>query len=115
MKTKIVSTMINTTFRSIALRAMLLGTAAALATVATADARTFVGLHFFVPLGPPAYYAPYPQYYAPAYYPPPVYYAPPAVVPQAAPCQRGLWRQDDGSVVRGVACLGPDGNWRLAN
>jgi hypothetical protein len=61
----------------------------------------------------------FPIYPGPAYYPYayPVYYAPPpvVVVPQGSPCQQGRWRQADGSVVSGVACLGGDGNWRLAN
>ena len=70
---------------------------------------------FSLSLGFPIYSGPayYPYPYS---YPYPAYYAPPAVVvPQGAPCQQGQWRQSDGSVVSGVACLGPDGNWRLAN
>ena len=98
----------------------------AIAVASPASARTFVSLHVGIPLyaGPPAYYGPYygPSYYppyayapAPVYYaPPPVYYAPPSAM--AAPnCSQGRWRQADGSIVSGIACLQPDGNWRLAN
>lgn len=100
--------------------------AVAIAVASPASARTFVSLHVGIPLyaGPPAYYGPYygPSYYppyayapAPVYYaPPPVYYAPPSAM--AAPnCSQGRWRQADGSIVSGIACLQPDGNWRLAN
>jgi hypothetical protein len=62
---------------------------------------------------PPVYYAPPPPYY---YGPPPVVYAapPPVVVQQTAPtCTNGQWRQADGSVVNGVACLQPNGTWQL--
>lgn len=88
---------------------------AAIAGTASAEARTFVGIHVGVPLyaGPPAYY--YPPYY---YYPAPVYYAPRPVyyvpAPVAPNCSSGRWRQADGSIVNGVACLQPDGSWRLA-
>jgi hypothetical protein len=88
----------------------------------TAEARTFFSLRVGVPLyaGPayyPAYYGPYP-YYQPAYAS--VYYAPPPVVvvpvtPVVASCRNGLWRQQDGSVVNGLACLQPNGVWQLAN
>jgi hypothetical protein len=66
----------------------------------------------------------FPFYSGPAYYPYPypyaypAYYVPPPVVPlppQSASCQQGRWRQADGSIVSGTACLGADGNWRLAN
>jgi hypothetical protein len=95
------------------------------ASASPAAARSSFSLHVGVPLyaGPPAYYGPYyggpyypPYAYAPApvyYAPPPVYYAPSAT---AAPnCSQGRWRQADGSIVNGIACLQPDGNWRLAN
>ena len=94
----------------------------AIASVSSATARTCVSLHVGIPLyaGPPAYYygpyyAPYAYAPAPIYYnsPPPEYYAPPAVaVPN---CSNGRWRQTDGSIVSGIACLQPDGTWRLAN
>lgn len=93
----------------------------AVAAQSPATARTFVSLHVGVPLyaGPPAYYygpyyAPYAYAPAPVYYPPPpVYYAPPVM---AAPnCSTGRWRQTDGSIVSGIACLQPDGTWRLTN
>jgi hypothetical protein len=63
---------------------------------------------------PPVYYAPPPVYYAP---PPVVYAAPaPVVVQQSAPtCTSGQWRQADGSVVNGVACLQPNGTWQLTH
>ena len=50
---------------------------------------------------------------------PPVYYYPPprtVVVqqPAVAPtCTSGDWRQFDGSIVQGVACLQPNGTWQL--
>ena len=102
--------------------------AMAIAVASPATARTSVSLHVGIPLyaGPPAYYYG-PVYYGPAYYPPyayapaPVYYAPPPVYyapPTAAAtpnCSQGRWRQADGSIVSGIACLQPDGNWRLAN
>jgi len=72
-----------------------------------------VGLGFYAPPPPPVYYAPPPVYYAP---PPPVYYTPPPAVVQAVPsgsCTSGQWRQQDGSIVNGVACQQPDGTWRL--
>ena len=79
-----------------------------------------IGLGFYAP--PPVYYAPPPVYYAPA----PAYYypAPPPMVVEPAPmivqqyrptCENGDWRQDDGSIVSGIACLQPNGTWRLAN
>jgi hypothetical protein len=110
MKTK-APTIIAATLRlSVAAALLVAGAALALPTAAHARSHTFFGLSLVVPVGPPAY-APPPYYYAPAYY-----YPPPVVVaPQAAPCQQGLWRQSDGSVVRGLACLSADGNWRLAN
>jgi hypothetical protein len=88
---------------------------------ALARTHTFLSLNVGIPLyaGPPAYY--YGPYYAPTYYaPPPVYYPPPPVVVMPAPvaaasCRSGLWRQSDGSVVNGVACLQTNGTWRLAN
>ncbi len=92
--------------------------------VSPAAARYFIGVGVGVPWWGP-YYGPPPPYY---YYPPP-YYAPPPVVvappvtyapapapaaAQAAPtCNQGQWRQQDGSVVNGVACLQPDGTWKL--
>ena len=40
---------------------------------------------------------------------------PPAGVPQSQTnCQSGQWREQDGSIVSGTACLQPDGSWRLA-
>ena len=90
------------------------------ASPAAAHTRTFIGIHVGIPLhaGPPAYYyGPYygPYYYAPApvyYLPPPVYYyAPTVAVPN---CSSGRWRQADGSIVSGVACLQPNGTWKLA-
>jgi hypothetical protein len=72
-----------------------------------------IGLGFYAP--PPVYYAPAPAYYYPA--PPPVVVQPaPVIVQQYQPaCQNGDWRQDDGSIVSGTACLQPDGTWRLAD
>ncbi|HYB09180.1 MAG TPA: hypothetical protein VEJ16_05890 [Alphaproteobacteria bacterium] len=80
---------------------------------------------------PPAYYYPPPVVYAPpptVYAPPPAVYAPPPAPPaavqapppgaavQAQPsCSSGQWRQSDGSIVNGTACLQPDGTWRLTN
>lgn len=100
-----------------------MASAMAVAVAFPASARTFVSLHVGIPLyaGPPAYYygpsyyAPYAYAPAPVYYaPPPVYYAPPSAM--AAPnCSQGRWRQTDGSIVSGIACLQPDGNWHLAN
>lgn len=102
-----------------------LTTIAALAVLGAAPAlartHTFFSFNVGIPLyaGPPAYY--YGPYYAPTYYAPaPVYYPPPPVVvvpaPVAAPpCRSGLWRQSDGSVVRGVACPQTNGTWRLTN
>ena len=114
---KRIGTIIGAMFRSRKRAAALLAVAAALAWPTAADARghNFFALSLALPIyaGPPAYYAPYP-YYPPAYYGP-VYYAPAPVAPQAPTCRQGLWRQDDGSVVRGVACLAADGYWRLAN
>jgi len=88
---------------------------------ATARTHTFLSFSVGIPLyaGPPAYY--YGPYYAPVYYAPaPVYYPPPPVVvisaPIAAPsCRSGLWRQTDGSVVNGIACLQANGTWRLTS
>ena len=61
-------------------------------------------------------YYPYYPYYSPYYYPPPAsYYPPPAGVTQSQPnCQSGQWRQEDGSIVSGTACLQPDGTWKMA-
>lgn len=57
----------------------------------------------------------YPYYYPYSYPPPASYYPPPAGVTQAQPnCQSGQWRQQDGSIVSGTACLQPDGTWKLA-
>jgi hypothetical protein len=91
------------------------------AAPALARTHTFFSLSVGIPLyaGPPAYY--YGPYYAPTYYAPaPVYYPPSPVVVVPAPvanasCRSGLWRQSDGSVVNGVACLQANGTWRLAN
>ncbi len=71
-----------------------------------------IGLGFYAP--PPVYYAPAPAYYYPA--PPPVVVEPaPVIVQQYQPtCQNGDWRQEDGSIVSGIACLQPDGTWKLA-
>ena len=72
-----------------------------------------IGIDLFPP--PPVYYYPPPPVYYP---PPPVVYAPPPapVVVQSAPtCTSGQWRQQDGSIVNGVACRQPDGTWRLSN
>lgn len=87
-----------------------------------ANARTYFSLHVGVPLyaGPSPYYYGYGPYYAPyGYGPPPIYYAPPPVVvvpaPVAASCRSGLWRQQNGSIVNGVACLQPNGVWQLTN
>jgi hypothetical protein len=96
--------------------ASVLGAAPALART-----HTFFSFNVGIPLyaGPPAYY--YGPYYAPTYYAPaPVYYPPPPVVvvpfpAAAASCRSGLWRQSDGSVVNGVACLQTNGTWRLSN
>lgn len=30
-------------------------------------------------------------------------------------CERGAWREADGRIVRGVACRGADGRWRMAD
>ena len=51
---------------------------------------------------------------APYYYYPP----PPRTVVVQQPyytpsCTSGQWRQLDGSIVNGVACLQPDGSWQL--
>jgi hypothetical protein len=93
--------------------------------------RVFLDFGFFGPPAPvyyppppPAYYYPPPVVYAPP--PPPVVYAPapaapvqalpPAASVQAQPsCSSGQWRQGDGSIVNGTACLQPDGTWRLTN
>jgi len=88
-----------------------------------ASARVWVGVGLGFPVyAPPVYYYPPPYYYSPYYYPPPVVYAPPPavyappapVVQSATSCTNGKWRQQDGSVVNGVACLQPDGTWKLA-
>ncbi|HLI12939.1 MAG TPA: hypothetical protein VKY65_15205 [Alphaproteobacteria bacterium] len=75
--------------------------------------RVFIGLGAVYP-PPPVYYypPPPPYYYAP---PPPVVVAPPPpVIVQGGPsCTSGKWRQEDGSIVNGVACLQPDGTWKL--
>lgn len=54
------------------------------------------------------------------YYPPPavlvprtVYVKRPVVTAYAPSCTSGLWRQNDGSMVEGVACRQADGSWRL--
>jgi hypothetical protein len=72
-----------------------------------------IGIDPFPP-PPPVYYYPPPAVY---YASPPVVVAPPApTVVQAAPtCTSGQWRQQDGSVVNGVACRQPNGTWQLAN
>jgi len=85
----------------------------------------FLGFGFYSP--PPVYYYPPPPVY---YYPPPVVYAPPPAVyapppatyapttnvVQAQPtCTSGQWRQQDGSIVNGVACQQPNGTWQLSN
>lgn len=49
---------------------------------------------------------------------PPVYYYPPprpvVVQPAYTPtCTSGDWRQADGNIVHGVACLQPNGTWKL--
>ena len=117
-----------------AIAVLLIALGAMTAPVAIpAEARTVVGLHVGIPLyaGPPAYYPAYgygPYSYVPGYgpghapypyYPAPVYYAPPPVVvvpaPAASACRNGLWRQLDGTVVNGVACLRADGVWQLTN
>ncbi len=61
-------------------------------------------------------WAGYYPYYYPYYYPPPAtYYPPPAGVTQSqSNCQSGQWRQQDGSIVSGTACLQPDGTWKMA-
>jgi hypothetical protein len=47
--------------------------------------------------------------------PPPVVVTPPPIVLQyQSVCQSGLWRYADGAVVSGVACLQPDGTWKMA-
>jgi hypothetical protein len=112
------------------LGALLLAAAMGL-SASPAMARTVIGIG--VGVGVPGwgpyygpYYGPGPYYYPPpAYYPPPGYYAPPPVVvapaPVAAPaaqlstptCNQGQWRQQDGSVVNGVACQQADGTWKL--
>lgn len=97
------------------LMAGALAIAAISGTAAPASAHSSFHFHLFVPLyaGPPAYYYPPAYYPAPVYYyPPPVYYAP---APAAAPsCSTGRWRQFDGSIVYGTACLQPNGAWKLA-
>ena len=71
-----------------------------------------IGIDPFPP--PPVYYYPPPAAYYP---PPPVVVAPPApTVVQASPtCTSGQWRQQDGSIVNGVACRQPNGTWQLTN
>jgi hypothetical protein len=64
------------------------------------------------------YYDPYSDPdYSDYYTPPPTYAAPPpAAAPaqtQSSGCQAGNWRQSNGSVVSGTACLQTDGTWRL--
>jgi len=88
----------------------------------TASAAMADSFGFYYGSGP--YYRPYHHHYfhprrvvvvAPFYYPPP----PPrtVVVQQAVPytptCTNGQWRQIDGSIVNGVACLQPNGTWQL--
>jgi len=106
-------------------RALLAATAAvlvggfAIGLAAPASAHFVVGVGIGLPV-----YAPGPYYY----YGPPVYYAPaapvvagpvvaapsgPAVVPATPSCNQGQWKQADGSVVTGTACLQPDGTWRM--
>jgi hypothetical protein len=85
--------------------------------------RFAIGLDLFPP--PPVYYAPAyapaPVYYAPApvyspSYPPPVAVAAAPTIVQTGPtCTDGKWRQEDGSIVDGVACLLPNGTWKLAD
>ena len=92
--------------------------------IGSANARGSVSIGIDVPLvvpapvlvAPPVVVAP-PAVYAPA----PEYYGPPAVVEPAPPvaqgaasCTQGQWRQQDGSIVPGVACLQPNGTWTLA-
>lgn len=95
-------------------------------TASTAFADSFA---FFYGSGP-HYYRPYHHrhFYRPHFYrphrvvvvaPPPVYYYPPprtVVVPQptySPSCTTGDWRQVDGSIIHGVACLQPNGTWTL--
>jgi hypothetical protein len=72
---------------------------------------SWAGYYPYYPYYYPSYY--YPSYY---YYPPPAsYYPPPAGVTQSQPnCQSGQWRQEDGSIISGTACLQPDGTWKMA-
>lgn len=98
-------------------RALAIGVSL-LASPAAADwhhggAHVVIGLGLYAP--PPVYYAPAPAYYYPA--PPPVVVDPaPVIVQQYQPhCENGDWRQEDGSIVSGIACIQPDGTWELAD
>lgn len=108
-------------------RPRILGSACLLAIAlgsSIANARGSVSFGIDIPLvvpvpavvAPPVVVAP-PGVHAPA----PGYYAPPQVVEPAPPvaqgaptCTQGQWRQQDGSIVTGVACLQPNGTWTLA-
>jgi len=97
-----------------ATRPWVAGSATLFATAlgtASAQARAFVSFGIGVPLAvaPPVVYAPAPLYYAP----PVVVAGPPPVVQTAPSCSQGQWRQQDGSIVAGVACLQPNGSWTL--
>jgi hypothetical protein len=91
----------------------------------TASAAFADSFGFFYGSGP-HYYRPYHRhFYHPhrvvVVAPPPVYYYPPppprtvVVQPPAynQSCTTGDWRQADGSIVHGVACLQPNGTWTL--
>jgi hypothetical protein len=65
--------------------------------------------------GGPYYYDPSydPNYYG-YYTPPPVAAAPPpAANATVSNCQNGSWRQANGTMVTGTACLQSDGTWRM--
>jgi len=106
--------------------------AAAALAAPGADARNFVGFSIAAPLGPPppVVYAPPPVVYA--YPPPPVVYGappvgygqPPGAYPTPAPgpiakgqtCREYQSGATIGGQVQqtvGVACLQPDGTWRI--
>jgi hypothetical protein len=96
-----------------------------------AEARGFVGFSLGVPFGPaypayyppPYYYAPPPVYYAPppvAYSSPPVAYAPPPAYAPSGPSQNNCREYQATATIdgrpqptHGLACLQPDGSWRI--
>jgi hypothetical protein len=86
--------------------------------VGPAEARTFVSVGVGLPLAFPVYAPPPPVVYAPPAYAPPVAYVPPAPVAYSRTTCREFQKTIviDGQQQNGfgVACLQPDGTWRVA-